>query len=49
MHEVHIEEELGHTRQCLELIERYGFDVERCFSYLHEFEEKETFEQMSLF
>lgn len=89
---MHIEEELGHTRQCLELIERYGFgvaiqtksarilrdldvikrinektkavvrmaqkfckengivfDVERCFSYLHEFEEKETFEQMSLF
>lgn len=25
------------------------FDVERCFDYLHRFEEKETFEQMTLF
>jgi len=25
------------------------FDVEKCFEYLHKFEEKETFEQMTLF
>ena len=25
------------------------FDVEKCFSYMHQFEEKETFEQMTLF
>ena len=25
------------------------FDVEKCFEYMHQFEEKETFEQMTLF
>ena len=25
------------------------FDVDKCFEYLHQFEEKETFEQMTLF